>query len=116
MNKSTSPRTLPELGKTGRKLYRDLMRQYPDLSDSASQALLMQACKAADLAEEARGEMKKHGMVIVDSKGRPARNPAASVYRDCCGILNTSFRLLGLRHVPDKPARRHRGAYQLEEV
>ena len=116
MTKRRTTRTTSGLGLLGKKLYRDLMKEYPDLSDAASQALLMQAAKAADLVEEARQEMRTKGLVVMDSKGRPTRNPAASVYRDACAVMATSFRLLGLRHVPDKPARKRGSAYLLEEV
>ena len=58
----------PELKKAGRELWVNVVREY-EVDDAGSQAVLAEACKAADMAEACRAQIAREGLTIPTRNG-----------------------------------------------
>jgi hypothetical protein len=57
-----------DLGRSGRELWISIIREY-ECDDSGSQAVLAEACRAADMAASCREQIKKEGLVVQTKSG-----------------------------------------------
>ena len=57
-----------ELKKAGRELWVNVVREY-EVDDAGSQAVLAEACKAADMAEACRAQIAREGLTIPTRNG-----------------------------------------------
>jgi hypothetical protein len=57
-----------DLKQTGRDLWVSILREY-EVDDAGSQAVLAEACRAADMAAACREQIKKEGLTIPTKNG-----------------------------------------------
>jgi len=68
------PRAPPGLGKPGRKLWREIQRQYA-IEDSGGLAHLTSTCQAADDLARMRGVVERDGDTLLDRFGQVIGHP-----------------------------------------
>jgi phage terminase small subunit len=85
----TIPAAPAHLGASGRRLWRDLTREFRFQPDAL--AVLRLACEQLDRADEARERLAKDGLLL---DGR--RHPATDVEKVAVGLHLRALRQLGL--------------------
>ena len=88
------PRRPSGLSKAAGVLWERLQREYRVL-DAAGLAVLEQALRAFDRAEEARRLLDREGCVVKDRWGQVKLHPAASVERDARAAFLSALKQLG---------------------
>ena len=105
--KSCKKRPPEHLGPHGRKLWRDLYREY-QIDDSHGLALLTAASECLDRIREAQQAILEHGVVIFNEHtGTSKANPACVIERDArTGLIQAIKALrLDVEIVPSKGGR-----------
>lgn len=83
------------LGIAGRKLYDSILAEY-EVTDSASEALLLAACHELDVATEADQLVLANGMSYRDGNGVLRVNPFVRVAREARLAMTRALRAMGL--------------------
>lgn len=98
----TAP-TPPEfLGKTGRNFWFKVHGDYV-LQDAHHLRLLANACRALDVIEAAREQVKADGLVVKNRFGELREHPSANTERQSMQLFRQTIRELGL-DIQDGPA------------
>lgn len=93
-------RTPAGLSNAGRALWSRLHGEYR-IGDAAGLAVLEQAVRAFERAEEARRLLDKQGCVVRDRWGQTKVHPAAAVERDARASFLAAIRQLGVE-IPEE--------------
>jgi phage terminase small subunit len=93
--KKRAPRPPADLATAGRRLWTGVLGDY-ELTERHHLELLRQACVCLDRAEQARAEIERLGVVVLDRWGQPRTNPACAVERDARALAIRSLAALGL--------------------
>lgn len=91
----TKPRAPAGLSVAGRGLWQRLRTEYSIL-DAGGLAVLEQAARCYDRAEEARRMLDREGVVVKDRWGQRKPHPAAPVERDARAQLLAALRQLNI--------------------
>jgi P27 family predicted phage terminase small subunit len=96
---SRTPKPPAHLGPDGRRLWRNVLREYR-MDEGHSLELLRLACEAIDRAEQARVVIAAEGMTIEGRFGAKT-HPAVQIERDSAIRASRLLRELGLLDVPE---------------
>lgn len=97
-----------DLSAAAKRIWDDVTRDYE--IDDAGSLILLEACRAFDRREEARGILKAEGCVVTDRFGQKKAHPACGIERDSAATLMRAWRLLGLDQQPAGPIGRPPGS------
>ena len=97
----------PELKKSGRDLWSTIVREY-EVDDAGSQAVLAEACRAADMAADCRERIAKDGPTIPTKNGI-RDHPLIRATLMAQSFLTRSLIRLGAVDVPKTPTGRPPG-------
>lgn len=102
----TTKRPPAHLGVHGKKLWRDLSREYA-IDDAAGLTLLTTAAECLDRMKAAQAHIKKHGEVFPDRYGGWKANPACKIELDSRNGMLAALRAMNLDLEPlrDGPGR-----------
>jgi P27 family predicted phage terminase small subunit len=91
-----APRAPANLSATSRNLWGRLRDEY-GIRDVAGLAVLEQALRSLDRAEQARRLLDRQGVVVTDRWGQSKPHPAAAVERDSRAAFLAAVRQLGVQ-------------------
>lgn len=100
MKRLAVPRAPAGLSKAAKTLWSRLITEY-GIRDAAGLAVLEQAARAFDRAEEARRMLDRDGCVVKDRWGQKKAHPAATVERDARAAFLAAIRQLGVE-IPEQ--------------
>jgi len=95
MKKSPAPRPPAGLSAAAKTLWARLQTEY-GIRDAAGLAVLEQAARSFERAEEARRLLDRAGCVVKDRWGQTKVHPAAAVERDARASFLAALRQLGV--------------------
>jgi phage terminase small subunit len=93
-----------DLGPAGKRLWKVIAGRY--IIEPHHEPLLLQACRAADTAEDCGARIKAEGLTVANARGEVRAHPLLSVQRDAQRVMGYTLRVLGVR---DEEPRRPRG-------
>jgi hypothetical protein len=96
-----------ELKKVGRELWVTIVREY-EIDDAGSQAVLAEACRAADMAAACREEIARDGLTIPTKNGK-RDHPLIRAVLMAQSFMTRSLIRLGAVDVPKNPIGRPPG-------
>lgn len=94
------------LGEAGRDLWRAVATEYA-VQDAAGLALLASAAECADRVAQAREQIERDGLTVLDRFGQRKPHPAAAIERDARAGMLAALKALNLDLEPlrDGPGR-----------
>lgn len=87
------------LSARARRLWRDVLEAYV-LDDGHELALLEEALRSLDRADQARALVDEEGLLVLDRFGKASAHPGVAIERDARALFVRTLRGIGL-DVPD---------------